>query len=58
MPAGKDDGKLNTQSQLDKFKKAARELETNEDEAAFAFALRKVAKKPKLEKAKEIKDSC
>ena len=32
------------QSQLDKFKEAARELETNEDEAAFDRALKKVAK--------------
>ena len=30
--------------QIDKFKEAARELETNEDEAAFDRALKKVAK--------------
>ena len=30
--------------QLDKFKDLARELETNEDEAAFDRALKKVAK--------------
>lgn len=30
--------------QIDKFKEAARELETNEDEAAFDSALKKVAK--------------
>lgn len=32
------------QSQSDKFKDLARELETNEDEAAFDRALKKVAK--------------
>lgn len=35
------------QSQIDKFKELARELETNEDEAAFGRALKKVAKAPK-----------
>lgn len=38
-------------SQLDKFKQAARELETDEDEARWDERLRKVAKaKPKPEK--------
>jgi hypothetical protein len=40
-----------SQSQSDKFKKLARELETNEDEAAFDRALKKVAKaKPEVKK--------
>lgn len=37
-------------SQIDKFKEAARELETNEDEAAFDHALKRIARetpKPK-----------
>lgn len=33
--------------QIDKFKEAARELETNEDEAAFDRTLKKIAKAPK-----------
>lgn len=33
-------------SQSDKFKELARELETNEDEAAFDRVLRKITKKP------------
>lgn len=33
-----------SQRQSDKFKNLARELETNEDEAAFDRALKKVAK--------------
>lgn len=56
MPAGKDAGKPNTQSQLDKFKEAARELETSEDEAAFDRALKKVAKAPKSDDSKDGKD--
>lgn len=40
MAKSKDDDK----PQIDKFKEAARELETNEDEAAFDRALKKVAK--------------
>lgn len=42
--------KSNEKSQLDKFKEAARELETNEDEAAFDRALKRIAReapKPK-----------
>lgn len=35
---------MTSKSQLEKFKEAARELETNEDEAAFDRALKKVAK--------------
>lgn len=42
MTKAKDD-----KPQIDKFKEAARELETNEDEAAFDRALKKVAKAPK-----------
>ena len=45
MSSGKDTKKPNPQSQLDKFKEAARELETNEDEAAFDRALKKIAPK-------------
>ena len=37
-------------AQIDKFKEAARELETNEDEAAFDRALKKVAKAKPEEK--------
>lgn len=37
-------------TQLDKFKETARELETNEDEAAFDRALKKVAKAKPQEK--------
>lgn len=44
MTAGKETEKPNAQSQLDKFKEAARELETNEDEAAFDRVLKKVAR--------------
>ncbi|MHA6691584.1 hypothetical protein [Devosia sp. A449] len=41
-------------SQIDKFKEAARELETNEDEAAFDRALKKVAKaKPEAKKSEK-----
>ncbi|NJS14774.1 MAG: hypothetical protein HC788_09430 [Sphingopyxis sp.] len=41
------------QSQLDKFKDAARELEADEDEARWDDRLRKVAKaKPQPEKPK------
>lgn len=47
MAAGKETEKPNGQSQLDKFKEAARELETNEDEAEFDRALKKVAKAEK-----------
>lgn len=39
MPKAKDE-----KPQIDKFKEAARELETNEDEGAFANALKKIAK--------------
>lgn len=37
-------------SQSDKFKDLARELETNEDEAAFDRALKKIAKSPPPDK--------
>ena len=50
MTAGKDTEKPNGQSQLDKFKDLARELETTEDEAAFDRALKKVAKATPQEK--------
>lgn len=39
-----------TRPQIDKFKEAARELETNEDEGAFDRALKKVARAPKAPK--------
>lgn len=43
----KDQGK---QSQLEKFKKAAREAEADEDEAAFEDKLKRIVKqKPKKE---------
>lgn len=38
--------------QIDKFKDLARELETNEDEAAFDRALKKVAKVAKKRETK------
>lgn len=44
MPDSRKTEKPNRQSQLDKFKETARELETNEDEAAFDRALKKLAK--------------
>lgn len=55
MASGKDTEKPNTQSQLDKFKEAARELETNDDEAAFNRALKKVAKAKPAEDDKHRK---
>lgn len=41
-----------TKTQLDKFKDLARELETNEDEAAFDRTLKKIAKVTKPDKDK------
>ena len=41
----------NAETQLDKFKKAARDLESDEDEAAFDRALGKIAK---AEPAKDV----
>lgn len=47
------DRESDQKSQSDKFKELARELETNEDEAAFARALKTVAKpKPEQKPAK------
>jgi hypothetical protein len=40
---------MNNKPQLDKFKEAARELETDDREEAFDEKLKKVAKAPKLE---------
>jgi hypothetical protein len=42
--------------QLDKFRDLARELEADEDEAAFEERVRKVAKAPKREKTDEDDD--
>jgi hypothetical protein len=41
----------NEKSQLDKFKEAARELETDDDEARFDERLRKIVKHKPVEKA-------
>ncbi len=43
-------------SQSEKFKDLARELETNEDEAAFVDALRKIAKSPPPKDGKPDKE--
>lgn len=43
MPVGKEQS---TNQQLDKFKAAARDLDCNEDEAAFKRSLRTIAKAP------------
>jgi hypothetical protein len=40
----------NEKSQLDKFKEAARELETDDDEARFDERLRKIVKHKPVEK--------
>jgi hypothetical protein len=40
----------NEKSQLDKFKEAARELETDDDEACFNERLRKIVKHKPVEK--------
>jgi hypothetical protein len=42
----------NQKSQLDRFKEAAREVETDDDEARFNERLRKLAK-PKPDKEKD-----
>ena len=42
----KSNSQTASKSQSDKFKDLARELETNEDEAAFDRVLRKITKKP------------
>lgn len=41
------------QTQLDKFKEAARDLETDDDEARFDERLRKIVKHKPVEKADE-----
>lgn len=41
------------ESQIDKFKEAARELETDDSEAAFDAKLKKVAKSKRPEKKAE-----
>jgi hypothetical protein len=43
-PVTEADEVIDERTQSDKFKDLARELETNEDEAAFDHALKKVAK--------------
>jgi hypothetical protein len=43
-------------TQSDKFKDLARELETDEDEAAFDRALKKIAKAPPAKDGKPDKD--
>lgn len=42
--------KTQTPSQLDKFKEAARDLETDDDEARFDERLRKIVKHKPVEK--------
>lgn len=41
---------MDKQSQIDKFKEAAREAECNTDEKAFEKALKKVARSPSNDK--------
>lgn len=48
-------GVKHNKSQPDKFRELARELETNEDEAAFDRALKKIAKSPPHEKGDKPK---
>ena len=43
------------QAQIDKFKAAARDLECNQDEAAFKRSLRAIAKAPVEKKAGKAK---
>lgn len=48
--------RLELKSQADKFREAARELETDEREDAFDRVVRKIAKAPKKDDGSDCKD--
>ncbi len=50
LPVESEKGNLN---QVDKFKQAARELETDDDEARFDEKLRRIAKPPQKKEQKD-----